>query len=373
MLRQIDAVDGRTGLFSSSLVPQQTKRQQGEQDPARANRQPRLPVAFERHARSEAYRLPPADATETNFRHSGWKVGRQRVMDALRCIGGGGARLERFQACGSDAVAEWSPSRRKHRIRANYCGDRLCEPCQRARANNAIRKFLRMTEGQAVRFGTLTLQASKAGLSETIRHLYDSFTRLRHSKTWKDAVRGGVAVCEITRGKHGTHWHVHLHYLCVGTWIEQRELSRAWARATGGSFVVDIRFCRENRKGVEYVAKYCTKGFDRSCTVDRDALLEVATALRGRRMFATFGSWHGVDPEEEEQGEKDWKKVGRLTRIIEAAGRGEQWAVGVLRSLRCVHLLAGGESSRGAGDDARQFRTGPRRSRGNASMEGGGT
>jgi hypothetical protein len=50
-------------------------------------------------------------------------------------------QLERFDACGSECTIEYSQELQKHRIRANYCKSRHCEPCARAKANLIARNL----------------------------------------------------------------------------------------------------------------------------------------------------------------------------------------------------------------------------------------
>lgn len=322
-----------SGLFFSSLDPQQTN-----PDRAKALKPRYKHVApgqkdFDRLAEKEAYRLPPATAAETLFRHGGWLGDRKRVRRALVAANCPSRRLERFDECGTDCVIEYSPTLQKHRVRASYCGDRFCVPCSNARAAKYRPGLIERCRDKRVRFVTLTRRGDQENLSACIDHVYRSFTKLRSCRLWRSCVTGGAAVLEITRGKDGSHWHVHLHCLVIGSYIDQRRLSDAWRVASGGSFIVHVREVKDHEAGVYYVSKYLTKGFDRSVVSDPDALIECVCALRGRRVLATFGEWHGADVELDHFDPRDWKRVARFDEVAAASLRRQPWALAVCQSL----------------------------------------
>lgn len=288
---------------------------------------------FEKRADREAWRVIGATPQEINFRHSGWLSTRLRVREAMwrACLPE--ARRDRFDNCGADCIVEWSPSRKCHRVRGNFCGDRFCVPCCRARAAQARRKLLKLVQGQQPLFVTLTMKASPRPLSETIDRLIACFARLRRNNVWREAVHSGAFVIEIKKGAGSGQWHPHIHCLCLGRYIPQRELSYVWKRITTDSQVVDIQRVSDSERAVGYVGKYLTKGWTPEVASDSDALLECILALRGRRLLATFGGWRRVDVELDDHGEEDWTRIGRLANVIDAANRGERWAQGVCLSL----------------------------------------
>lgn len=321
------------GLFSSSLVKQQTNRhpptkrelvEDGNHDPD---------GRLARIARYEATRLPSATAIESRFRHGGWWADRERMIVALRAAAVRPGRLERFMACGGDCVAEWSRSRNCHRLRANYCGDRFCVPCATARGVKVRRRIEQLIGKAAPLAMEFTLRATDRPLIEQLNDLLAAFVRLRHSRLWKGAVSAGCAVIEIKKGKGSGLWHPHLHVIAIGGYMPQKELSRAWSKASGGSPVVWIKRVENPEKVIGYITKYATKGWTAEVAHDPAALLESVIALRGRRLVSVFGKWVGAGLDQEDLGAADWVVIGRLDRIWAAAHDGEAWASGVILSL----------------------------------------
>jgi hypothetical protein len=196
--------------------------------------------------------------------------------------------------------------------------------------------MMEWTQGQTLRFITLTLMRSDESLQSILNHLLKSFYRLRRQEFWKSAVRAGTAVVEITRGARGDHWHVHLHVLAVGTWLDQKTLSAGWESASNGSKIVDIRLIKDHEVGVAYVAKYATKGWSDSVLADPDALIECIVALRGRRLLIHFGEWYGRESPLCQVEVGEWKHVGWLRRIVADAVDREPHAVGVLAAIGYV-------------------------------------
>lgn len=328
-------VDPRTGLFSSSLVPQETSPYGHETKERRRRPLTQTEKDFEQRAAREAFRIQPASDVEAAFRHSRWTDTRERVRDALMAANVPVARVERFNACGSNCIVEYSPSTQKHRVRATYCHDRFCEPCARSRAKKVAQNLTEWCQGETVRFITFTLRQTEQPLHDVLSRLLTCFTKIRQWKFWKKSVDAGAAVVEITRGARGDHWHVHLHVLVLGAFIDQKELSDAWLAVTGDSKIVDVRAVRDSSKAVGYVAKYATKGWSESVVSDTDALLECILALRGRRLLITFGRWYDRDDQLCKVGPDDWKRVGRLDVIFADAVAGQPYAIAVFRSM-CI-------------------------------------
>lgn len=280
-----------------------------------------------------AYVVPPISPEESHWRHGDWQDERTKVRDALLASGMSENRRNRFDNCGSDAVVEWNAEEGRHRVRANYCGDRFCKPCARARAATVRQNLAKWMEGETCRFVTLTLKPEGRTLIEALNHLYASFVRLRASQTWRRAVTGGGAVTEIKRGSGAKCWHVHLHAIICGSYIEQADLSEAWRQASKGSFIVDVRRVKNGTGACAYLTKYVSKGIDPTVLGAPDDCVECVVALRGRRLLLTFGNWHGRGVERLRVDRESWVKVGRLVHVLHCCWRGETWASGIVQSL----------------------------------------
>jgi hypothetical protein len=326
-------VDPRTGLFSSSLVPQRTSAHDHESEKTADFGSKETLKRLDRLGSLAEHDIRPASDIETAFRHGSWEEDRERVMQSLAAANMPTNRQEKFRHCGSQCVVEYSREAGKYRVRANYCGDRFCLPCSTSRSKKVKEELVALCKGQTVRFATFTLRASEDSLQTVLDHLLASFKRLRRQKIWLKSVRAGTAVVEITRGKNGTHWHVHLHALLIGTWLDQRALSAGWELASNGSTIVDIRVVRDAEIGVGYVAKYAGKGWSSQVLSNPEWLLECVISLRGRRLLIDFGDWYARDEQLCKVRHFDWKRVGRLDLIYADAIAKKPWATLLLGAL----------------------------------------
>jgi hypothetical protein len=319
---------------TSSLVTQQTSRHRSPRPVADRNTPRHVDYGdWGRQAEREACRPQPAEASELHFRHSGWMADRKRVRAALVACNVRTGRLARFDECGANAVVEYSPSLQRHRVRGNYCGDRFCLPCGVARAKRCTDRLLREVNGRDVLKIELTIKGRDRPLAEALDHLLASFVKLRRTNAFKKWCRAGFAFIEIGRGDRSGLWHPHLHIIADGSYVNQKALSAAWLKATGDSDVVWISRVPADSDRLRYACKYAGKGWTREVATDHDSLIECVSALRGRRLVIPFGGWYGTHPELAAPAATDWTRVDRVTRILEAAGRGETWAVGVFVSL----------------------------------------
>ncbi|HSR54545.1 MAG TPA: protein rep [Acidobacteriota bacterium] len=232
-----------------------------------------------------------------------------------------------FISCGGDAWVERRVDAPDHfRIRATYCRDRWCKPCQSERSRHIAAVLLELIEPRATRMITLTLRHRDNGLKTQLDWLYRCFARLRRSKLWKTTQRGGAAFLECTWNPATETWHPHLHVLAVGSYIPQQALSKKWLSITGDSNVVDVRWIRTPTHAARYVTKYVTKNV--SATVFRTprALEEAIVAMKGRRAALTFGSWRGV-PLRRTEPDGEWERVESLSEFFARLDRGDEDAI----------------------------------------------
>jgi len=276
---------------------------------------------------------------EIIFRHSGWTRARARVLAALGRVEPGSDRQLRFEACGSHAwvyQAADDPSRLC--IKADYCHDRFCVPCQTARNLRLRNELLLLLRGRTLRFVTLTIATPAMPLANALTKLLTSFRRLRDSKLWKAHITGGLAVLEVKRSSRSPRWHPHLHILCEGSFIPQRALSNAWRAITKTSFVVDVRYVGDNEKAAAYVTKYVTKPVASHVTHSEALLDEAILAMKGRRTVIQFGTWYGQDLFRHRD-TTEWVALAPLNRVITDALAGHIPAADILKTLNSRNLI----------------------------------
>lgn len=192
------------------------------------------------------------------------------------------------------------------------CSQKWCPVCVRKIATQRSLRYERAAElCQWPLFVTLT----RANIGELhagdIRHLRQSFGRLRRMKFWAANVVGGVACIEITNTGRG--WHPHLHCLLDCSWLAiktprprqqdsrdrkkelfQRaavELERAWSKCIG-QLLSSVKAKRTSGADiVREVCKYAVKGSD--LVESPDPIGPAIHAMRSTRLVTSFGSFFG--------------------------------------------------------------------------------
>lgn len=290
-----------------------------------------------RVASAQAPTLSSPHLDDVTFRHLGWQPDRLRVDRALHDCHGCSTRVERFRTCGSNAYVAIDEADPSHvAVIADYCGDRFCVPCKRAKGRQVGLNVMDHYKGRQLRFITLTLRNSDLPLTQCLDKLYQDFARLRRSKLWRNTVTGGIAFTEVKLGQRSGTWHPHLHVLVTGKFIHQKALSTVWHAITKTSFVVDVRFVKDRNKAVDYVTKYATKGYDTDILRTHDALCEAIRALHGRRLYIKFGDLIGVDLNAKPD-KVAWRYVSTLQDLLTRARRRQQDAVDLLAALMKGH------------------------------------
>lgn len=268
------------------------------------------------------------------FNHGSWETARRKVFAALVRTGQPPSRCRSFAECGGSPllfyVGESVETATELRLVARHCHDRLCTPCAVARAWELRHALAAELEGRDHSFITLT-KRSTAGepLKQCVDALYAAFSDLRRTKLWKDAIIGGAAFLEITRGANGDHWHAHLHCICDARWIEKKLLAYQWFLCTKDSYRVDVQRS-SGHQSAAYLTKYVTKSLSGGVLTTPDLLDEFIIAMKGRRLVTTFGRWYGKqtleDPPEELAAPvclSGWKDAGLLRDIWPAVQRSE--------------------------------------------------
>jgi plasmid rolling circle replication initiator protein Rep len=183
---------------------------------------------------------------------------------------------------------------------ARFCHVRSCPVCQwrrsmawQARMFTALEPISQQFPTHRWLMLTLTVKNCEAKeLKTTIRHMQQSFKRLRERKDWP--AHGYIKSLEVTRGRDGSA-HPHFHILMLvpggyfkgGSYIKTERWSELWGESLRVDYypVVDVRTVKSKHKdrphdisaAVVEVLKYETKVAD--LEKHPDFLLELAKQL----------------------------------------------------------------------------------------------
>jgi hypothetical protein len=100
-------------------------------------------------------------------------------------------------------------------------------------------------------------------------------------------VKGGCLTVEVTNEERG--WHLHSHWLIDCRWIDAGKLAIEWGKIVGQEFAI-VKI--QDARAIDYVlqvCKYVVKGSDLAGW-HPEQIHQFLRAIRGRRMFFTFGS-----------------------------------------------------------------------------------
>lgn len=289
------------------------------------------------------YRSQPATRLETMHRHSSWLPQRQRVWESLLRCHVSGMRLDRFRECGSGLWLAREVQSGELHLRCNTCRDRLCKACGGDRAARIVAALEVPMCEETTRFCTLTKKLNHLSLAENMDLLYDQFNKLRRRSWWKENVTGGAAFFEAKYRAASKTWNVHFHLILTGNFLDQRTLSREWLACTGDSSVVDIRANGDWKSRAKYVTKYVTKPADETVWSDPAALDEFVTAIKGRRLCFTFGTWRGIKLSGDDQEPvPESEPIASINTLQSQAAGGDVEAIAWLKmaSAKWPHLAA---------------------------------
>lgn len=264
---------------------------------------------------------------EVEFRHAGTLSHRKKIADALAKKRRNKRRVDRFNNCGADAVVMAATDGTGFKIFATYCGDRLCERCNKSRAWHIAKNVEQFLDRRIVRFVTLTRKTTDETLSQAIKDFRHSFQRLIRTDMWTAAIESCIWFLEVTRGATGRHWHVHLHGLCTGTWIDQRALSRAWEKSSGGSRIVHVELVSGRDQAVAYTTDYAAEIIDKKVANNPKFLREAAAALKSIRLCGTTGKARGLVLTKRERDTRKFRRIGALAKVVRDAASCQPYAL----------------------------------------------
>jgi hypothetical protein len=251
-------------------------------------------------------------------------------------------RVKRHAECGAHPVVRFHPDSDSTALGCSWCEYRTCPRCRRKHqieVSAALAAWIGHPGRNEWRFITLTLGHGEAELTHKLDHLQESFRRLRQQKIWKESQTYGKGIIEIAFNAKTRTWHPHLHIVSRGNFIAQRELSKAWEKASEGSRIVDVRILKSERACAKYVSKYLGKPPDLEGVDDKFRWLqEYYMGMRNRKMIISFGDAPplphiGPTPEMLEK-EANSIVLGPLSGFILRAAAGDDVAKAVLLSLQ---------------------------------------
>lgn len=192
---------------------------------------------------------------------------------------------------------------------ASFCKKHLfCPLCAIRRASKQLSSYMQrykaiISENPSLVPVMITLTVKNGDdLLERYDHLVKSVQALnakarkskngsRH-KTEFSKISASVGSYEFTNKGNGWHPHVHIAAL-VSAPINQKSLSSEWLKATGDSYIVDVRpitNIQEPVKGFLEIFKYALKFSDLSPSKH----VEAATILNARRLLFSTGLFRGT-------------------------------------------------------------------------------
>jgi hypothetical protein len=140
---------------------------------------------------------------------------------------------------------------------------------------------------------TLTIPTWTGDPRQGISYLRAHFNLLRKHELFAQ-VKAGAYSIELKRKDGG--WHIHIHVLMDAPYLPYQKLFAAWQYLTGQEAPhVDIRSA-DNERAKRYITKYAAKASD--FHDDPETAVAWYLATKGMRLFATFGEWYALTPED---------------------------------------------------------------------------
>lgn len=269
--------------------------------------------------------LPPQTRLQETL-HAKHLEPRLRIMQALhdpadRRLYNASMRLA---ACGTGARFAMDVQRKKVSPFLHRCRHPMCPFCARTRSLHVADQIKALTDHfPRPRHMVLTVKSRRGPLIGQLRDLRTWFGKLRRSRLWKGAVKGGVYTVEVTINEDTGLWHPHLHILFDGSYIPVRALQKVWHEITGGSEIVWLEEVYNRDGAANELAKYIGKP-QRVEAWTLEQIKEYAIAIHGGRMVQTFGNCHGKKVEDEDPEERIPEGAYRvsLSRLMYLAKRG---------------------------------------------------
>lgn len=279
---------------------------------------------------------PPFRETQDQLiRFRPWRETRDWLLEHLWHMVPSAKVRERIRHCGQNAWVEYSPSRHRVRIASSACGHRLCPACRAFKASLLAKRIVKLgatASGYQLKLVTLTLRHSKRPLVDQVKALKLAFRKLRGMKVWQRSKAAGVAIVEVERNETTGDWHPHLHVICRAAYMPHGQLKDAWAEATHGSNIVDIRCVHGQSVIARYVSTYLTKPPSPKVMASPELSEQWSAALQNTHWVVPFGKRGSLPKLEQDEGPRDWRRIGPLYKLAQRGYpfRDPDWALEVI-------------------------------------------
>lgn len=221
---------------------------------------------------------------------------------------------------------------KKELYSSNNCQLRFCPVCswRKALKSSAV-LYSNVSKMENVNFLFLTLTLKNCeilDLKDTLKHMSESFARLRKKEQWIKIVKGYIRALEITVSENGT-LHPHYHVLLQvspsygknkGYYFSQSDLTDLWGDALRIDYkpIVDIRQIRPKNdtkdsliSAVCETVKYTLKSSD-VMKLGKYGFPIVDLAMKGVKTLNCGGSLlYSLKPLENELSQEEWILLGR--------------------------------------------------------------
>lgn len=169
------------------------------------------------------------------------------------------------------------------------CGDRTCPVCRRKWFGRHFKPLLRCMETWKRR-ATLTLTLKNVPdqlfTRKFVGKLRKCLSKLLHRKYFKQRISGGFYVVQATN--KGKGWHLHLHVVFEGDFIDQETISKAWREITKDSYIVWVKNLVSSERALAYLLSDFQGGAPRIRPQDQE---QYNLVFKGSRLVQGFGKY----------------------------------------------------------------------------------
>lgn len=265
------------------------------------------------------------DTVRDPFREPRLRAARERVSGILRAGGEFTKRSDRMDGCGTMVAALILGPEGCAGVFRNQCRDRLCSVCaaiKAARHRATLVAVVNSRRAYGAKFSLVTLtipHSSEDKLAALLDVLFGAMSRFRRRAFFNRNFRGWARGIEVTyRAAHG--FHPHVHFIVEAPYIALDELHATWAECVleaGGGIVqrqgVDIKGLTDG-KGLNEAIGYPFKAAELS-TMPADKVLELARAIKHRRMFSCARKWNQLARKLEAE-RRTFGEMENLTEVV---------------------------------------------------------